>query len=230
MVPHDILTLYFAKPIEYFLAAAFLLTFIPFWRYVQGGRPAVAVQRKTLPRSFGWFAVPEGLFFHPGHTWARVDPDGLVALGLDAFADKLVGPLDGVAMPAPGERLAQGEPAWSLLAGGRRLDMVSPVDGVVVEVNSTTARTGGLAGDPYATWLVRVRPTRLAANLRGLLAGELARQWTRTVANAIRRHLSPELGLVCEDGGALVRGFARQLDPDGWDRIARECFLTEAPR
>jgi len=36
MMPHDIITLYSAKAIEYLMAVAFLLLFIPFWRYVTG--------------------------------------------------------------------------------------------------------------------------------------------------------------------------------------------------
>ncbi len=230
MVPHSILTLYYAKPLEYFIAAAFLLLFIPFWRYVQGGRPALAVRRAALPRLTEWFTVPEGLFFHPGHTWARVESDGLVALGLDDFADKLVGSLSGARLPAPGAWLATGEPAWSLVADGRSLDMLSPVDGVVVEINRGGVRDGQPIGDPYGTWLVRVRPTRLIANLRGLLSGELARRWMATAADGLRRRLSPELGLVHQDGGTPVHGLARRLDPERWDRLARECFLTERPQ
>jgi glycine cleavage system H lipoate-binding protein len=228
MIPHTILTLYHAKPLEYFIAAAFLLLFIPFWRYVQGGRQASVRRPAAAPRRVGWFAVPEHLFFHPGHTWARVESDGLVALGLDDFAEKLVGPLTGARLPAPGASLAQGEPAWSLVADGRTVDMLSPVAGVVVEVNGSAVREGRPIADPYgAGWLVRVRPTRLGADLKGLLKGEFARRWMATAADAFRRRLSPELGLVYEDGGAPIDGLARSLDPEGWDRLARECFLTE---
>jgi len=231
MVPHSILTLYYAKPLEYFIAAMFLLLFVPFWRYVQGGRPAFVHRSAATPRPAGWFAVPEHLFFHPGHTWARVEPDGLVALGIDDFAEKLIGPLGGARLPAPGVPLAQGEPAWSLVADGRMIEMLSPVDGVVVEVNAGAVAEGRPVTDPYgAGWLVRVRPTRLGANLKGLLTGEFARRWMATAADQLRRRVSPELGLVYEDGGALVDGLARSLDPEGWDRLARECFLTERPQ
>jgi len=228
MVPHSILTLYYAKPLEYFIAAAFLLLFVPFWRYVQGGRRAPARRPAAAPRPADWFAVPGGLFFHPGHTWARVEPDGLVTLGFDDFAGKLVGPLAGARLPAPGVRLAQGEPAWALQAGGRTVDMLSPVDGVVVEGHAGAVREGRPMADPYgAGWLVRVRPTRLGANLKGLLSGELARRWMAAAADTLRRRVSPDLGPVYEDGGVPIDGLARGLDPDGWDRLARECFLTE---
>ena len=54
MIPHDILTLYSAKMIEYGIAVLFLLLFIPFWRFVQGSRamapaPATATVRAPTP-------------------------------------------------------------------------------------------------------------------------------------------------------------------------------------
>lgn len=36
MIPHDILTLYSAKMIEYAVAVFFLILFVPFWSYVMG--------------------------------------------------------------------------------------------------------------------------------------------------------------------------------------------------
>ena len=37
---HDFLAIYPAKAMEYGLAIGYLLLFIPFWRFVQGGKPA----------------------------------------------------------------------------------------------------------------------------------------------------------------------------------------------
>ena len=37
---HEFLSVYTAKLAEYVLAIGYLLLFIPFWRYVQGGRKA----------------------------------------------------------------------------------------------------------------------------------------------------------------------------------------------
>src|SRR5512142_2487019 len=98
---HEFLSTYLAKTYEYLLAIGYLLLFIPFWKYVQGARkPAEATvpiaarhagaraaarataRAATLP---SWFQVPAGIHLHPGHTWARVEPDGLVSIGADDF-------------------------------------------------------------------------------------------------------------------------------------------------
>src|SRR5574338_1293731 len=104
---YDLLSVYPAKLLEYGLGIGYLLLFIPFWRYVQGGKPAevtvrvqAAVPARAEPRPAsaprpavaGWFQVPAGVFLHPGHTWARLEPDGLVAVGADDFAHRLIGP------------------------------------------------------------------------------------------------------------------------------------------
>ncbi len=42
MVSHDLTTMYMAKAVEYLIAASYLLLFIPFWRFVNGGPAALA--------------------------------------------------------------------------------------------------------------------------------------------------------------------------------------------
>lgn len=38
MIPHDILTLYDVKALEYLISLAFLILFVPFWNYTMGTR------------------------------------------------------------------------------------------------------------------------------------------------------------------------------------------------
>ncbi len=231
MVPHDILTLYAIKPVEYLIAVAFLVLLVPFWRFLNGGaaarQPAVA-RRPAVPRLVEWFAVPEDRFYHPGHAWARVEPDGLVTVGLDDFARKLVGPPEEIVLPPRGARVGQGEPAWTLVADGDRIPMLSPVDGFVVDVNPAAFRAGQ-PPDPYGRdWLIKVQPARLTPNLRTLLANGTARRWIEQAADALRARLSPAAGLVYQDGGVPVDGMARAIDPARWPEVAREFFLTSA--
>jgi glycine cleavage system H protein len=235
---HGFLTIYSAKSAEYLLAIGYLLLFIPFWRFVQGRPAAKAEVRKAAapartahagaraPRpSAGWFQVPAGVFLHPGHSWARLEPDGLVAVGADDFAHKLVGAAH-VGLPGLGEHVMQGEPALEIGDGEKSVPMLSPVDGTVVAVN-TAAREGpdGLA-DPYgASWLYKVKAPRLAANLRQLLRDGPARRFREEAEAQLALRLSPELGAVLQDGGTPIHGIARALSGDAWDETARQFFL-----
>jgi glycine cleavage system H lipoate-binding protein len=241
---HEFLSIYTAKSAEYLLAVSYLLLFIPFWRYVQSGRhaevvvgaaaaraavtaeapraaaPAAAV---ALPRpAAGWFFVPPGVHLHPGHTWARLEADGTVAVGLDDFAHKLVGPA-AVQLPALGARVGQGEAAAEIGDEEETVGVVSPVDGTVVAVNPSA----GALEDPYgAGWLFKVDAPRFAANLRQLFDGHAAQRLLDDAGAALALRLSPEIGHVLQDGGAPVHGLAKALAGDDWAELARSFLLT----
>jgi glycine cleavage system H protein len=246
---HEFLSIYPAKLMEYGLAIGYLLLFIPFWRYVQGGRREAAVALRTspsarssiaalaaaarpagataLPRpaAAGWFHVAPGIHLHPGHTWARVEGDGVVTVGIDDFAHKLVGPAE-VELPALGAKVAQGEPAIELRDEDRDVALLSPVDGTVVAVNAAVARPGALDDSYGAGWLFKVKASRLAANLRQLHGEISARRMLEEAGERLALRMAPELGRVLQDGGAPVHGIARALAGEGWDGLAREFFLT----
>jgi len=240
---HDFLSIYPAKLQEYCLAIGYLLLFIPFWKFVQGGKgaevamaagvqahpPAQKAERHAGARApspaLGWFQVPAGVHLHPGHTWARIEADGLVAVGADDFAHKLVGAAK-VALPRLGDRVSQGEPAFEIGDGEKNVPMLAPVDGTVVAVNPSVKGPDGLS-DPYgASWLFKVKAPRLAANLRQLMMEGPARRFMAEAEGALALRLSPELGAVLQDGGTPVHGIARALSGDGWDETARQFFLT----
>lgn len=234
MIPHDILTLYTAKMVEYGIAVLFMLLFIPFWRFVQGPTRAlahatsrVAARATTLA---DWFSVPVDRLFHRGHAWARPDADGLVTIGMDDFAASLVGPLSRVALPAVGTSVGQGERGWRLVASdGKSVEMLSPVDGAIVDLNTQVAGNPSAAlSDPYGEgWLMKVRPSRLRANRTNLLSGDGARRWMRDVAASLQTQLAPGLGALAQDGGMPVAGMAKSLNPEHWDALARTYLLTD---
>ena len=172
------------------------------------------------------FARSEGLFYGSGHTWARLESDGLVSIGADDFAHKLVGSAK-VGLPALGERIAQGEPAFQIGDGEKDVPMLAPVDGTVVAVNQAVKERQDGLDDPYGRgWLFKVKAPRLAANLRQLLEGGAARRFMEEAEGRIAMQLAPELGQVLQDGGTPVHGISRALAGDKWDDLARQFFLT----
>ena len=62
--------------------------------------------------------LPGGLFVHSGHTWAKLDPSGAMQVGLDGFAQGILGRVDRFELPPDGATLRQGEPAFA--ATGKR--------------------------------------------------------------------------------------------------------------
>lgn len=232
MAPLDIPTMYAAKAMEYLIAMAFLLLFVPFWRFVNAERVPERVPVAEAPRWLGqvvdWFRIPQDIYFHPGHAWARVEDGDLVTVGMDDFAQKLVGRVSAIALPEVGSRVGQGEKGWSLVSDSKSVDMLSPVDGIVVAVNTGVAASPErLSREPYGDgWLLKVRAPRPTANVKQLLSGTLAKRWMEEVCGRLQAMMTPDLGRVYQDGGLPIDGMARGLDPAHWDEVARAFFLT----
>ncbi len=125
--------IYASKGIEYLIVIAFLAAFVMFASYLS--RSARAAARVAPAQDMTRFRVPQGLFYHQGHSWLRPGPGPAGVVGLDDFAQKLVGRVDSLELPPVGTTLAQGAKGWSLVVDSVPIPMLSPVDGEVVEVN-----------------------------------------------------------------------------------------------
>jgi glycine cleavage system H protein len=226
MNEHDFLTLHAQKATEYLLGAAYLLLFIPLWKFISS--PATAVERDaaTAAKSlFDWFRIPEGFFLHPGHVWAKAETPGSVAVGLDDFGHRLVGPVSSILTPEVGSAVRKGEPAFRIVADGKTFDLLSPVDGVVAHVNEE-ADSDSFHADPYgAGWILKVVPKKLSENLKDLLSGEAAGRFLEAAAQRLMPQMQPAM-VTAQDGGAPVHGIAKELDPEKWDEIVKSHFLT----
>jgi glycine cleavage system H lipoate-binding protein len=83
--------------------------------------------------------------------------------------------------------VTQGEKGWSLRAGSKTIDMLSPVDGKVVGINEGLLKSPENIGkDPYdKSWLLEVQAPKISANLKNLLSGGLARKWMEGVRESL---------------------------------------------
>ncbi len=173
------------------------------------------------------YQLPEGLYYHRGHTWARPEGDK-VFVGLDDFARRLLGPACAVRLPAVGDWLTQGDTGFRLRVDGRAADLVSPVEGEVVAVNHDLLRQPALAtDDPFGRgWVLKVRAANLASNLRNLLSGSLARRWMEDSREALDLRLMALSGSVLQDGGESSADFAGHLSTEDWRRLVGEFLLT----
>jgi len=123
--------------------------------------------------------VPAGAFISPQHAWARIELNGAVRIGLDDLIRKIFRHVESVTLPETGRRIAKGETLFSLTYGDYRLDIPSPISGHVISVNSEHAEhPEWLAIKPFElSWMCRIEPSNLAAELPGLKIGHDAVDW-----------------------------------------------------
>lgn len=233
------LAIYATKGFEYLLILGFLALFTIFYLYLTSGRfeKATAVISRSLDTLVDWFRVPDNIWFHQGHTWVKPDEEQkeLVLVGIDDFAHKLAGPMRFRINPAAGTFIRQGETGWSLQDEDKSVDMLAPVSGEVVEVNSVLLKeldnnankVGALNTDPYNNgWILKVKPENFERERKGLLSGALARKWMEEAVEHLRSKMSPELGAVMQDGGVPMAGMAKNINGEEWDLLLKEFFLT----
>ena len=123
--------------------------------------------------------VPAGAFISPQHAWARIELNGAVRIGLDDLIRKIFRHVDSVRLPETGGQVARGETLFSLTYGDYSLDIPSPISGQVISVNAEHAEhPEWLAIKPFElSWMCRIEPSNLAAELPGLKIGRDAVDW-----------------------------------------------------
>ena len=219
------------KGIEYLLILGFLLLLVIFWRFLN--KPAKAAIKPAVDKIstslIDWFRIADKYYYHQGHSWAIPENTNEVRVGLDDFAQKLIGKPSSIVLPKIGSTLKQGEKGWHLKFGSKSIDMISPVNGQVVAVNNEVLNSPGLINDdPYQNgWLFRVKTSSLQADLKNLLSGNLAKFWMQETIEKVGNLLSNNKGLALQDGGQVITGFAKEIADDQWDQLSREFFLTD---
>jgi glycine cleavage system H lipoate-binding protein len=219
------------KGVEYIVAIIFLIMLIFFWRWLNKPVVKAVATRKTTGTRVSlvdWFRLADDFYYHQGHSWLKRENDNTVLVGIDDFAQKLVGKPAQINLPPVGSRLQQGERGLQLNVAGKTVDFLSPVDGEVIEVNQIAIKSPGIINqDPYKSgWLLKIKSDKININLRNLLSGNVARAWIQDTVNKLSMRISDNYGVVMQDGGTITNGFVRELAPDNWDEVVKEYFLT----
>jgi glycine cleavage system H protein len=117
--------------------------------------------------------IPAELRNTAEHEWLAVD-GSIASVGITDYAQRALGDVVYVSVPAPGTRVTAGEPCGEVESTKSVSDIYSPVDGEVTEVNSDVDDDPGLVNsDPYgAGWLMRVRLDDDSAPSTGLLTAD----------------------------------------------------------
>lgn len=221
-----------AKQAEYIIALIGLFSYIAFWRVLNG--PAVEVASiaetvKPILERIAGFLVPSDVMFHPGHAWARVEGNDIVTVGMDDFAAKLLGSVDSISLPKEGSRVKQGSFGWLMKADSQAIHMLSPIEGEVVAINEDVIDSPSLAlSDPYGKgWLLKVRNANLTPNLKNMVPKGMIAKWFESIRETLAGLQPAQAAGLYQDGGEIVSGLAKALDPKGWDDLTREFFLTK---
>lgn len=174
------------------------------------------------------FDVPMDYYFHNGHTWARIESGGYIRIGLDDFSLKLLGEADTLDLPLMGKELDQGNVGWGLKRKGNLADVLSPVDGVIVEVNSKVRENPKLANrEPYGDgWLFMVRTPNIKGSVKKLMADTGSLDWMNEEVNTLENMIEDVAGPLAADGGYLQEDIFGNLPDLGWNNLTKTFLKT----
>ena len=174
------------------------------------------------------FKIPQGYYLHQGHAWAKVEEGSCVRVGVDDFASRLLGPLDGVEGPLMGKEVRKGEPHIALKRGTLQAGLLSPVSGVITAINSELRNSGNLVSHmPYSEgWVLTIHPENLRRDLRDLMISHEAAEFLSQEVNLLRQLIEEVSGPSATDGGQLGHDLYGVMPRLGWERIAKTFLRT----
>ena len=116
--------------------------------------------------------IPQELRYTKDHEWARLDGD-VIYVGITDYAQGELGEIVYVDVTTEGESLSAEEVFGSIEAVKTVSDLLLPIEGEILEVNSELEDSPELVNsDPYGKgWLVKVKPAN-AEDVEGLLSPE----------------------------------------------------------
>jgi len=195
--------------------------------------PELREGRAVGPFSVQGCVIAPGLFYHSGHTWARVEEDGIVRVGLDDFGQRMLGPAYSLSLPQRQQELQRGKGSWSVTHQTGVAALASPVSGKVLNVNTNLLMRPALVNrDPFGEgWTMTIEPVDLKSCLQRLMYGERAGQWLANEIDRLRSVINQILnddhdGIIptMSDGGLLTRHFLNGLSVEQTRRVIGSFF------
>ena len=205
---------YFRSPEVYELAAR--------------AQPALGtVATPKMERSSG-LAIPQGYWFHPGHTWSLKEGTDDARIGIDSFAANLMGQIDSVDVIGENRWVRQGQKVMTIHCGKTAIDLVSPVEGVITAINRDAIEDPKtIVRDPYEKgWIAMVKSPDLPVNQKNLVQGPMVPVWMQNCLTRMTLMVPEMANAMTADGGLPEAGLLRRVAPDVRENLLREFFLA----
>jgi glycine cleavage system H lipoate-binding protein/ABC-type phosphate transport system substrate-binding protein len=171
--------------------------------------------------------VPAGLYFDKTHTWAFMESNGIVTVGIDDFLQHITGPISRIKMKGEGKKIKKGEPILSIVQNGKQLNLYAPVSGTIIEQNDRLTDDSTLINNsPYGEgWVYKIEPTNWIRENQLLFMADRQRQFLTKEFSRLKDFLAlalhgPEGNLIpvmLQDGGEIKDGVLSDLGPEVWE-------------
>ena len=172
--------------------------------------------------------LPQGFYLHRGHCWVNIEEGSTVRVGFDDFVLRVLAPFDRIEAPLMGKQLCRNSAAITVDRGAHRAQFLSPVNGVVTEMNPRLRESGCRAGiDPYTEgWVLRAHAPTLRQDLQELMIGEQASGFLGQEIERLFQVIEEKAGPLAADGGHLGSDIFGHLPQLGWETLTSAFLHT----
>jgi glycine cleavage system H lipoate-binding protein/ABC-type phosphate transport system substrate-binding protein len=180
--------------------------------------------------------APAGLYYDKSHTWAFMEKDGTVRIGIDDFMQHITGPLTRIRMKQPGEKVRKGEKMVTLIKEGKQLELYAPVTGTIRMCNEDLlGETAIINQSPYTEgWVYTIEPTNWARETQFMFPGSDYRQWLSEEFARLRDFFALTVNqnnmvyqhVVLQDGGEITDQVLADLGPEVWEEFQNKFIDT----
>ena len=165
-------------------------------------------------------SFPLGYFFAPGHSWLNLHPSGNVFMGLDEMMHRTIGKASEITLRKKGEKINKGGILAILSRGEKKLQLISPVDGIIEEANTDLEKNPrkGLESPYKKGWFYLISPVNLVEDMKNLVVGEKTKTWWSNELSRLREFAQTSVpqkelaGLTLSDGGIPCDDLVRYFD------------------
>ena len=171
--------------------------------------------------------LPQGLYFNNAHTWAFMEKDGNISIGIDDFLQHMTGPITKVEMKDPGEKIKKGDLLFSIIQSGKQLNLYSPLSGTIKKQNDTLiADSSQINSSPYTKgWVYMIEPANWFGEIQFMVRAEKHKKWIANEFSRVKDFLAATLNprsleyahVVFQDGGLLKDGVLTDFGPEVWE-------------
>ena len=171
--------------------------------------------------------LPKGIYFDKTHTWAFLEANGNVKVGIDDFLQHVTGKITRIKMKSPGKKVKKGEQILSIIQNGKQLNLYSPVSGTIIEQNEALdSNSSSLNSSPYNDgWIYRIEPSNWSRESQLLFMADKQREFIIKEFTRLKDFLMTALAsdtgkyaqLILQDGGEISDGVLSEMGPEIWE-------------
>ncbi|MEZ5083627.1 MAG: hypothetical protein R2750_09275 [Bacteroidales bacterium] len=218
----------------------FILSYVIRHRKIGKGNLTDATSDSSPVFNDASIQIPKGLLFDKSHTWAFMEKDGEVRVGIDDFLQHVTGPITRIKMKNPGDIIKKGEPVLTLIQDGKQLTVRTPVSGTIKSINEDLITDSiAMNHSPYTDgWVYMIEPSNWLREIQFLAMANKYKDWLKNeflrlkdfIATSAKINSLAYEPVILQEGGEFKDNILQDFRPEVWEDFQKHFLDTSELR